>query len=377
MPSAQDNGDPILPIWCRTRQQGGNTIGVMIPTWKVRVGAIALFVTFLFVVQRQQYNALREELRVAIETSKQAENAAKTAALSASRSEQSVAALRDAATTAATLSSNNSTENDETTTTTTTTTDSTNTTADSPDFECTVPLSKRLGSSCWLKAARGTMPRTSDGRLPGGRSQGREDLFLSENYFFKKTGGTFLELGALDGLMYSNSYYFEQSLGWRGVLIEGSPVLYQKLRANRPEAITVNAMICAEPRQLHWIETSNAIGGAWELMQDGFKKVKHPTMTDEKVAELPTVPCVRLDSVMARFGVTHVDLFSLDVEGAELSVLQAIDFNRFSASVIVSEYRPGQRGVDDILKRAGYLKHNQIGSNHVFLHPKFAETLPR
>ncbi len=328
-------------------------------SWKNRVAAVVLVIVVLFVVQHRQYSVLREELRVALLNAKQAEVAANAAAASALRSRQILAARRAAAVAS---SNNDSIENN---------------VADDADFDCTVPLSKRLGSSCWLKAARGTMPRTRDGRLPGGRSQSREDLFLSENYFFKRTGGTFLELGALDGLMYSNSYYFERHLGWRGVLIEGSPVLYKKLRVNRPEAITVNAMICAEPRQLHWIETSNAIGGAWELMQEGFKKDKHPTMTDEKVAGLPTVPCVRLDSVMAKFGVTHVDLFSLDVEGAELSVLQAIDFNRFSASVIVSEWRPGQRGVDQILKKAGYVSHNQIGSNHIYLHPKFAATLPR
>ncbi len=33
-----------------------------------------------------------------------------------------------------------------------------------------------------------------------------------------------------------------------------------------------------------------------------------------------TVPCVPLRDILRRFGMTHIDFFSLDVEGAELEV---------------------------------------------------------
>lgn len=35
-----------------------------------------------------------------------------------------------------------------------------------------------------------------------------------ENFFHKMRGGTFLELGALDGYSYSNTLLFEHYLGW-------------------------------------------------------------------------------------------------------------------------------------------------------------------
>ncbi len=36
-----------------------------------------------------------------------------------------------------------------------------------------------------------------------------------------------------------------------------------------------------------------------------------------------------LDQLLEPFGVRHVDLWILDVEGAELSVLRGVDFGRF------------------------------------------------
>lgn len=46
--------------------------------------------------------------------------------------------------------------------------------------------------------------------------QSEEDILLWEEYFRSVVGGTFLEMGALDGETYSNSKMFEDSFGWTG-----------------------------------------------------------------------------------------------------------------------------------------------------------------
>ena len=51
-------------------------------------------------------------------------------------------------------------------------------------------------------------------------SQCGEDEFLNETIFFNKKNGKYIELGALDGIQYSNTKFFEDNLGWSGVLIE-------------------------------------------------------------------------------------------------------------------------------------------------------------
>ena len=66
-------------------------------------------------------------------------------------------------------------------------------------------------------------------------SQSQEDEWLYDKIFSKlpfeqRFGGTFIEIGALDGKKFSNTWYFEKKWDWRGILIEGHPSNSQKLR---------------------------------------------------------------------------------------------------------------------------------------------------
>ena len=70
-------------------------------------------------------------------------------------------------------------------------------------------------------------------------SQLGEDRHLNGQFFKGQRGGVFVEMGALDGLKYSNSYAFEHALGWSGVLIEANPASCAKLFRNRPAPTTL------------------------------------------------------------------------------------------------------------------------------------------
>ena len=70
------------------------------------------------------------------------------------------------------------------------------------------------------------------------QSQDLEDLHILEILLLaaKHEGQkTFVELGALvDGKTFSNTYMLERCFGWHGLLIEGSPQNFEKLKRNRP-----------------------------------------------------------------------------------------------------------------------------------------------
>jgi FkbM family methyltransferase len=137
-------------------------------------------------------------------------------------------------------------------------------------------------------------------------------------------------------------------------LIEGSPSLYAKLQEKRGvNSICLNAMICSSPKLLHLIERSE-VGGASELMTKEFTDRFYPDMTAAKLATMPTVPCVSLTTVLRQFGIRHVAIFSLDVEGAEISVLRTIDWFEFSASFIIMDTREGMANdAGEELQRVG------------------------
>ena len=86
------------------------------------------------------------------------------------------------------------------------------------------------------------------GRARGfAHSQFGEDLFLFWRHFTRPVplrAGFFIEVGGFNGWDYSNSLFYEVCLGWRGLLLEGSPHSFARLRENRPNAITLGRAVC-------------------------------------------------------------------------------------------------------------------------------------
>src|SRR5208283_354555 len=67
----------------------------------------------------------------------------------------------------------------------------------------------------------------------GYQSQIGQDMFLNR-WFFKNRGpGFFIDVGAFDGILGSNTSYFEKHLQWRGIAFEPNPSAFEVLRATR------------------------------------------------------------------------------------------------------------------------------------------------
>ncbi|KAK9824644.1 hypothetical protein WJX72_012022 [[Myrmecia] bisecta] len=182
----------------------------------------------------------------------------------------------------------------------------------------------------WLPAASRLhveWPSLKDGHAlatePQYYSQSGEDKHAHTHYFHNMVEGTYLEMGALDGVTFSNTKFFHDSLGWRGVLIEPNPRLHDKLKDNRPNDVCFNAAVCSTPSPVHFIEGQSAenpvfgaaVGGILEFMSADYRALWHPNADP---SQLPAVMCLGLTALLQKAGATHIDFFSLDVEGAEL-----------------------------------------------------------
>ena len=77
-------------------------------------------------------------------------------------------------------------------------------------------------------------------------SQSKEDQILYEKFFknYKQEGQKyFFEMGAIDGVLFNNTKFFEDSLGWKGLFVEGNPFVFPRLLLNRPKSLCVNAVV--------------------------------------------------------------------------------------------------------------------------------------
>jgi len=190
-------------------------------------------------------------------------------------------------------------------------------------------------------------------------SQSKEDEELLYVYGFDQIcGGTYLEMGGLDGRIFSNSYVFHKALDWKGVLVEASPTNYAKMIKERPnEIVNVNAGICGEEKDLHWVEAGGAINGFLEFAPETFQQT---WWNEEKIKNAKVIKCRTLKNVLNETvgDHFHFDFFSLDIEGAEYDALMSTDFSLVSFGVIFvesDEHNPLKNmAVRTLLTSAGY-----------------------
>ena len=92
-----------------------------------------------------------------------------------------------------------------------------------------------------------------------------------------------------------------------------------------------------------------------EFMAESFQKRWYGT--DILPEDSEVVPCVSLGSILRTFGLSQVDFFSLDVEGAELEVLRTLDLSSLHFNVIAIE-QDGQNPTNDQAVREFLLADN-------------------
>ena len=192
-------------------------------------------------------------------------------------------------------------------------------------------------------------------------SQQGEDSVLFNMFFKQQRNGVYLEMGALDGITYSNTKFFEETLGWSGTLIEASIPSYQKLKKNRPKNRLFHNAVCSE-RKMVTFSGINAEAGIREHMSDRHQKSnRFGDVTSQ-------VQCERL-SVLLK-GVSKVDLWSLDVEGAEYDVLQSMDWD-IPVHVMIIERNPNDLLIEDLLLSKGFNYVREQRGNRIWVNPNY------
>eukprot|EP00966_Prymnesium_polylepis_P007031 162106-Prymnesium_polylepis.1 len=78
------------------------------------------------------------------------------------------------------------------------------------------------------------------------QSQHGEDFLLLPTLLQAAGGrpGIFVELGAFDGITFSNTVALERCFNWTGVLIEGSPSNFERLRQSGRQASMLHSAVC-------------------------------------------------------------------------------------------------------------------------------------
>jgi len=163
--------------------------------------------------------------------------------------------------------------------------------------------------------------------------------------FFGDTKGFFVEVGANEPRIRSQTWHLEQA-GWSGLLIEPQPDLARELRAMR--MAKVFAVACSSPDHAGSTLPLHVAGPLSSLDRAGMA----PGAAPEKVIE---VPIRTLDSVLEEAQApVGFDFLSIDVEGHEIEVLRGFDIARWQPRLILLEDHVADLSKHRFLNAAGY-----------------------
>ena len=210
------------------------------------------------------------------------------------------------------------------------------------------------------------------------RSEFGEDMLLWD--LLGQATGSCVEVGAFDGYRFSVSYAFD-AIGWRSVLVEPLPERHAECVRRRPAAHVEHAAL--GPSGSTGTVTFTAVKG-YEMLS----YMQHEGMATEHLKGIHqtasstyevTVPLTTMDAVLERSGVATLDFASIDVEGAEMSVLRGFNLDRWKPRVLLIEDNSlGKRSeVAEYLAQHGYEDALRLAINRVYIRKDQPELLAR
>lgn len=160
-------------------------------------------------------------------------------------------------------------------------------------------------------------------------SQNNEEQVISD-YFGSKTG-SFLDLGAYDGINLSNTRYLVEN-GWNGVCLEPHPEIFKKLKENLKDYPNI---YCYE------LAMGNKNGKFKLNANDTYYSTLIDSETERWIGayQFVDMECEVIDfkSFMKITPMTEFDFISIDCEGLDYDILTQINLSEVKCSLICVE----------------------------------------
>lgn len=192
------------------------------------------------------------------------------------------------------------------------------------------------------------------------------------DFFKNKQDGVFIEMGAADGILGSNTYRLERDFGWDGILIEPIKEYCDQISKYRKASHVFNICIGETEGSVEFTRIegySKLLSGISDQYPSEHKdRINREVQSMGQKIHVDMVPCKKLITVLKECGVSHIDYLSVDVEGGEMSVLKSLCMEQHSIRPVLigceNNYRSSE--VNDYLNTFGYVKVGSAGGDDFF-----------
>jgi FkbM family methyltransferase len=190
------------------------------------------------------------------------------------------------------------------------------------------------------------------------RSQLGQDLWVLEQLAWKREG-FFVEFGATDGVLLSNSWLLEKHFGWSGICAEPNPKFFKRLQQNRSCSLSSACVYRSSGERMRFV-LADAYGGLEELARgDQHVEKRNAYAAVGNLIEVTTISLI--DMLDQQDAPEVIDYLSIDTEGSELAILEGIDWRRYQFRCITVEHNftKQRQDIQKLLEAQGYRRFEQ------------------
>ena len=159
-------------------------------------------------------------------------------------------------------------------------------------------------------------------------------------FFENMRGGYYVDVGAYDGLLQSNTAKLHLDYDWQGVCIEPNPSTFVELVNNRPGVLCLPFACVEDPRiarvTLH-VPNIPLLSTLSLAREHEIARIHRDTRTPYAIRETVSVPAATLDALLPLAGLPCIDLLSIDTDWCNANTLRGCDLTRWSPRLVVIE----------------------------------------
>lgn len=181
-----------------------------------------------------------------------------------------------------------------------------------------------------------------------------QDLWVLERTGFKR-GGYFVEFGATDGILLSNTLLLENEFGWTGLCAEPNPGMFEHLKHNRRCRVSDACVGARTGESVEFVLAEEFGGMVKDMAADMHGERRQAYYADPQHRQ--TMVTVSLNDLLEQHGAPRdIDYLSIDTEGSEPEILEAFPFDRWRIRLITVEHNfgPNRERLRRLLEPIGY-----------------------
>ena len=151
----------------------------------------------------------------------------------------------------------------------------------------------------------------------------------------------FIEIGANNPEVNSNSFLLEMKYGFKGISID--PLSYgDSWKIKRKNTKFLCALIGNKEDEIDFLEVEAQNG--WEDQMSGRADIFEDNGKLFKTKKRK-VKSYRLDAILSRENISNINIMLIDVEGSELEVLESNDWSKFRPECLIVENNRGRNAI--------------------------------